>query len=106
MRSECPGLLYGNNLALVWESPKVLKGKLEASEGALKSEGSNTTTIMMISREMARRGKKTSKFPCVIYRKGSRSNSILYQFWRVRYISDIMVLGGKLKVGLSPSKKI
>lgn len=53
MRSGCPGLLYGNNLALFLESPKVLKGKLGASEGALKSEGSNTTTIMMISREMA-----------------------------------------------------
>ena len=105
MRSGCPGLLYGNNLALVWESPKVLKGKLEASEGALKSEGSNTTTIMMISREMARRGKKTSKFPCVIYRKGSRSNSILYQFWRVRYISDIMVLEVNLKSDSHLQKK-
>ena len=47
MRSGCPeGLLYGNNLALVWQSLKDLKGKLEASKGVLKSEGLNTTTIM------------------------------------------------------------
>ena len=71
-------------MTLVSEIHKILKGKLEARKGALKSKrlSVNVKRTKIISSENVGKATEEGKFPCAVSRKGEDSNSILYQFCR------------------------
>ena len=81
---------------------EVMKGKLEAWEGALMSKGlrvNDKRTKIIINGENAGKTTEKGKFPCAVSRKGGGSNSILYQFRRCWVHKGCSIIRGKLKEG-------